>query len=64
MGAAREEEYFTVEGQRRIVDDALLLYTGGIHLPCVILVDGELVGRINVNNIVRGACTPVTSATG
>ncbi len=52
---AKEEEYFTVEGQRRIVDDALLLYTGGIHLPCVILVDGELVGRINVNNIVRGA---------
>ncbi|MBT0767399.1 GNAT family N-acetyltransferase [Kineosporia sp. J2-2] len=51
----RDEEYFTTEGQRRIIDDALLLYTGGILLPCVILEKGELVGRININNIVRGA---------
>jgi [ribosomal protein S5]-alanine N-acetyltransferase len=51
----RDEGYFTVEGQRRIIDDALLLYSGGIHLPCAILRDGELVGRINVNNIVHGA---------
>ena len=52
---ARDEDYFTAEGQRRIIDDALLLYSGGIHLPCTILLDGELVGRINVNNIVRGS---------
>ena len=51
----RDEEYFTVEGQRRIIDDALLLYSGGVHLPCAILRHGELVGRINVNNIVRGS---------
>ncbi len=51
----RGEEYFTADGQRRIIDDALLLYSGGIHLPCTIVRHGELVGRINVNNIVRGS---------
>lgn len=51
----RDEGYFTTEGQRRIIDDALLLYSGGVHLPCTILLNGELVGRINVNNIVRGS---------
>lgn len=51
----RDEDYFTAEGQRRIIEDALFLYSGGVHLPCTILLDGEPVGRINVNGIVRGA---------
>lgn len=51
----RDEAYFTVEAQYRIIEDALLYHSGGVHLPCVVLLDGELVGRINVNNIVRGA---------
>ncbi|GAB6900395.1 GNAT family N-acetyltransferase [Kineosporia succinea] len=51
----RDESYFTTLGQSRLIDDALLLYAGGVLLPCVILVRGELVGRININNIVRGA---------
>jgi [ribosomal protein S5]-alanine N-acetyltransferase len=50
----RPEEYFTEEFQR--TDTARLL---GVHrlggaLPAVILADGELVGRITVNNVVRG----------
>ncbi|GAB3265526.1 GNAT family N-acetyltransferase [Kineosporia babensis] len=49
-----DEAYFTADGQRRIIDDALLLYSGGVHLPCAIIRHGELVGRININNIVRG----------
>ncbi|WP_285599168.1 GNAT family protein [Kineosporia sp. NBRC 101731] len=51
----RGEEYFSVEGQRRMLDDALLLYSGGILLPCTIIEKGEVVGRININNIIRGA---------
>lgn len=51
----RDEAYFTVETQYRIVEDALLLHSGGVHLPCAVLLDGQVVGRINVNNIVRGA---------
>ena len=51
----RDDGYFTAEGQRRVLEDALLLYSGGVLLPCAILADGDLVGRMNVANIVRGA---------
>ncbi|GIF03004.1 GNAT family N-acetyltransferase [Actinoplanes siamensis] len=47
----REESFYTVEGQRRIISEVL---RAGSSLPHVILVDGAPAGQINLNNIVRG----------
>lgn len=50
----RTEEYFTEEAQLAIVETGLAAYERGTGVPHVILDDGELVGRINLNDIVRG----------
>jgi ribosomal-protein-alanine N-acetyltransferase len=53
---AREEPYFTVAGQRAAIGASLAEHEHGRGLPYVI-VDPErgVVGRVNLNNIVRGA---------
>jgi ribosomal-protein-alanine N-acetyltransferase len=52
----RGEDYFTVEGQRDIVRRALDDHERGTSLPHVILDElGQVVGRITLNGIVRGA---------
>jgi [ribosomal protein S5]-alanine N-acetyltransferase len=52
----RPDDYFTVSGQAAVIRDALTLHTQGRALPHVIL-DGDrnVVGRITLNGIVRGA---------
>jgi ribosomal-protein-alanine N-acetyltransferase len=50
----RGEEYFTEETQRRLLADALLRHGQDRALPLVVLADGAVVGRVNVNDIVRG----------
>ncbi len=51
----RAEEYFTVEGQRAVVQKVLKLHDEGRTLPHVILDGSErVVGRITLNEIVRG----------
>ncbi|WP_242905401.1 GNAT family N-acetyltransferase [Actinomadura terrae] len=50
----RAESYFTVEGQRANLRALLDAYDAGEMWPAVILVDGEVVGRITLNNILRG----------
>jgi ribosomal-protein-alanine N-acetyltransferase len=51
----RPDHYFTVEGQRDVIADSLARYHAGTMLPHVILDGaGAVVGRINLNNIVRG----------
>jgi [ribosomal protein S5]-alanine N-acetyltransferase len=50
----RPDSYFTLVGQQEAVDQALQLRAAGLAEPCVILDDGVVVGRINLNNIVRG----------
>jgi ribosomal-protein-alanine N-acetyltransferase len=47
----RDDSYYTENGQRKIVSEVL---RGGGSLPHVILADGQLVGRVNLNNLVRG----------
>ncbi|HXW44905.1 MAG TPA: GNAT family protein [Streptosporangiaceae bacterium] len=51
----RGAEYFTVEGQRTAIADALVRYRQGTTFPCVI-VDGSgmVAGRITLNGIARG----------
>ncbi|HZR48942.1 MAG TPA: GNAT family N-acetyltransferase [Streptosporangiaceae bacterium] len=56
----RDEDYFTLAGQRTVIEGALERYAQGAALPCVILAPGDnegetqVVGRINLNTIVRG----------
>ncbi len=50
----RAESYFTDEGQRRVIEDALRRCGEQSMVPRVILADGDIVGRVNLNNIVRG----------
>jgi ribosomal-protein-alanine N-acetyltransferase len=47
----RDEEYFTEDGQRELLRTALDRETTEPH---VIEVDGAVVGRVNLNNVVRG----------
>ncbi|GAA3562778.1 GNAT family protein [Microlunatus spumicola] len=51
----RPEVYFTEAGQRRGIADALRVHVSGSSYPGVVLVDGEPAGRVNLNNLVRGA---------
>ncbi len=56
----REESYFTLAGQQLAVTDSLAQQTRGTGFCQVILDEaGAVVGRINLNNIVRG---PLQSA--
>jgi len=51
----RDDAYFTVDGQRTLLRQSLRRYEQGLDWPAVITVDGAPVGRVNLNNIVRGA---------
>ncbi len=55
----RTDEFFTLEYQDTAVAEALKQHELGTVLPHLILDDGEIVGRITLNNIVRG---PLQSA--
>jgi [ribosomal protein S5]-alanine N-acetyltransferase len=51
-----DEDYFTADGQRARIADALTRHAQGTMQPRVILTEAGLVaGRINLNDIVRGA---------
>lgn len=52
----RDDDYFTLAGQRKTIEAALERYAEGAALPCVILApdEAQVVGRINLNTIVRG----------
>jgi ribosomal-protein-alanine N-acetyltransferase len=52
----RDESYFTEAGQRAAIGASLAEYAHGRGLPWVITDrGGAVVGRVNLNNIVRGA---------
>jgi [ribosomal protein S5]-alanine N-acetyltransferase len=53
---ARAEAHFTEPGQRLAIQAVLAEHAHGRTLPCVIVDEADhVVGRINLNNIVRGA---------
>ncbi|MDT7787642.1 MAG: [ribosomal protein S5]-alanine N-acetyltransferase [Pseudonocardiales bacterium] len=61
----RETDFFSVEGQRAVVEEALERHEQGLTYPHVILDDsGHIVGRINLGNVVRGLSNRAASATG
>jgi ribosomal-protein-alanine N-acetyltransferase len=47
----RDDSFYTEDGQRQIITD--LLRAGNAH-PYVIVVDGQIVGRVNLNSVIRG----------
>ena len=51
----REDAYFSAAGQRTLLGQSLRRYEQGLDWPGVITVDGAPVGRVNLNNVVRGA---------
>lgn len=51
----RDDSFFTEEHQRRLVVEALHNSQRGHALPCLILADGRVVGRITITDIIRGA---------
>lgn len=51
----RPESFFTEGGQRAEIDACLRRRSTGQMLPLVITTDDVVVGRLNVNSIVRGA---------
>lgn len=52
----RADDYFTAHGQRAVIGTALVRWGQGSVLPHVILDEsGRVAGRINLNDIVRGA---------
>ncbi len=51
----RDESFFTAAGQASMIEGLLLRAEAGLVVPCVIEVDGELVGQASVNDVVRGA---------
>jgi len=51
----RDEKYFTVQAQRAALERALDAYARESMIPLVILDGGQVVGRITINGITRGA---------
>lgn len=52
---SRPDAFFTTDGQRHAIKDALLQYECDAVVPHVILHEGAIVGRVTLSNIMRGA---------
>jgi [ribosomal protein S5]-alanine N-acetyltransferase len=50
----RPEDYFTLDGQRRVIEEALDWNGEGDGVSHVILDDRRIIGRVTLSNIVRG----------
>ena len=51
----RDDSFFTEETQLRAVEGALEKHATGLCVPLVVLAGGEVVGRLTVADVVRGA---------
>lgn len=55
-GPLRPPEYYTVEGQRKVIVAALAGHGAGTTAPMVVVSDGgDVIGRITISDIVHGA---------
>jgi ribosomal-protein-alanine N-acetyltransferase len=52
---ARSEEFFDVETHRRDVEATMLRFEAGLAVPFVIVDGDDIVGRMNLSDVVRGA---------
>jgi ribosomal-protein-alanine N-acetyltransferase len=52
---ARDEAFFTEDGQRRLLAEAQEGRRRGQAVPCLVLADDRVVGRVTITDIVRGA---------
>jgi [ribosomal protein S5]-alanine N-acetyltransferase len=52
--AIQPDEYFTPDGQRRVIEETLEKYEQDLGVPHVVTERNELVGRVSLSNIVRG----------
>ncbi len=50
----RDDDFFTEAHQRELITTALARHAQGVVVPCVIVHDGVVVGRITISDIVRG----------
>jgi ribosomal-protein-alanine N-acetyltransferase len=48
-------EFYTAQGQRRSLEAALVRHEAGTSVPLVIELGDRVVGRVSVNDVVRGA---------
>ena len=51
----RDDAYFTADGQRELLTRSLRRFHQGVDWPGVVTLDGAPVGRVNLNNLIRGA---------
>jgi [ribosomal protein S5]-alanine N-acetyltransferase len=52
----RDDEFYTEHGQQAVIERALERYAAGTCVPHVVLDEaGQVAGRINLNDVVRGA---------
>ena len=54
-GPTRSDDYVSVAGQRALVDTLLAAHRAETCVPFVIELEGQVVGRIILNGVVRGA---------
>ncbi|MGH3275524.1 MAG: GNAT family N-acetyltransferase [Streptosporangiaceae bacterium] len=60
-GPQRTEDFFTVQAQRADLERALEAHAREVMVPLAILDEqGQIIGRININNITRGAAQSAT----
>ena len=52
---ARDDDFFTEAHQREVLRGLLAQHARGTHVPYAITEGGQVVGRITVNDVVRGA---------
>ena len=50
----RDDDYFTADGQRQVIEDVLRQYDQDGAFPQVIVEDGRIAGRVTLSTIVRG----------
>jgi ribosomal-protein-alanine N-acetyltransferase len=56
----RPDEFFTVDGQRDVLASQLSLVHGGLLATWAVEYDGSIVGRVSLNNVVRGVLSSAT----